>query len=102
MPSYHRRVEIAGRSSQELYEVVSAGIDRLLSQASLGSYQIERLADQRELKIKSHLFSAKLVCTDDQIELNAQLSLLALPFKAKFDEGITRWLSKTFSLDRVS
>ena len=98
MPSYTRRVQIPGRTSQELYDTVSQDIDRFLTKAALGKYEVERNPSRKELRVKSTMFSATLSCSEAEMELTAQLSFLAMPFKTKFDESITRWLSRTFNL----
>jgi hypothetical protein len=102
MPSYSRRVQIPGKSSQELYDKVSQDIERFLSKASLGKFDVERDDGRKELRVKSSMFSATLACREAEMELNAQLSLLATPFKSKLDDAITRWIAKTFNLNSVS
>lgn len=96
MPSYSRKVTISGKTSQELYDKVSEGIDRFMSKTPVGKYEIERVPGKKELKVKSSMFNATLTCTEGQMELSGNLSLLASPFKSKLDEAIDRWLSKTF------
>jgi len=98
MPSYSRRVQIPGRSSKELYDAVSQDIDRFLSKVPLGKFEVKRNPTEKELHVKSNMFSATLSCSDAEMELSAQLSMLAMPFKSKLDESITRWLNKTFNL----
>lgn len=98
MPSYSRKVSLPGKSSQELYDKVSEGIDRFMSKASIGKYEIQRDPALKEVKVKGSIFSATLKCQEAQMELNAQLSLIAAPFKSKLDEGITKWLNKTFNV----
>src|SRR4051812_26472252 len=98
MPSYSRKVKIPGKTSQELYDKVSQDLDRLLSKISPTGYKVDRNASAKNFSIKSTLFSATLVCQEAEMELNVSLSLMALPFRSKVDEGITRWLSKTFDL----
>ncbi len=98
MPTYSKKVRIPGKSSQELYDKVSEGIDRLMSQTSIGKYAIERDPIQRELHLKGSLFSATLACLDAEIELRAQLSLMAIPFREQLDQGMDRWLTKIFDL----
>jgi hypothetical protein len=102
MPSYSRRVQVPGKSSQELYDKVSQDADRFMTKASLGKYEIERDPARKELRIKTSMFSAVLSCREEEMELDAKLSLLATPFKAKLDEAITRWLSKTFNLTHLA
>ena len=97
MPSYTRKVTVAGKSSQELYDKVSSDIDRFLTKAQIGKFDLERRPEKKEVEIKSSMFSAVLSCRDGALELNGKLSLLAAPFKSKIDEGIDKWLAKTFS-----
>jgi hypothetical protein len=98
MPSYSRKVEIPGRSSQELYDAISKDIERFMSKASIGKFEIDRNPGAKKLFIKGSIFSATLTCGEAQMQLDAQLSLLAMPFKSKLDDGITRWLNKTFNI----
>ena len=102
MPSYSRRVKIPNKSSQELYDKVTEGLDHFLSKASLGSYEILRNPEKKEFQVKSSLFSAKLTCLEAEMALDAQLSLLATPFRSKLDDAIDRWLAKTFDLKKLS
>jgi hypothetical protein len=96
MPSYSRKVQIPGKSSQELYDKVSADIDRFMEKTGIGKVEISRDAPRKQLEVKSSMFSAVLVCREGAIELDGKLSLLATPFKGKIDDGIDRWLAKTF------
>jgi hypothetical protein len=97
MPSYSRTVNIPGKSSQEIYDVVSGDIDRFLEKAIGSKYQVSRDPGTKKVDVKTSLgVSATLTCAEGSIAFNAQLSLLASPFKGKLDEGITRWLSKKF------
>ena len=98
MPSYSKKVQIPGKTSQELYDKVSGDIDRFLEKAGVGKVEVERKASSKQVMIKSSMVSATLSCVDGAIDLDAKLSLLATPFKSKIDEGITRWLSKTFNI----
>jgi hypothetical protein len=94
MPSYSRRVKVPGKSSQELYDRVSQDIDRFLSKASLGKFDVERDPHARQVNVKSSMFSGKLSCLDGELVLDANLSLFAAPFRSKLDEGIDKWVSK--------
>lgn len=97
MPSYSRRVQIPGKTSQELYHLVSESIDVFLSKApALGKYELERDPKLFQVRLKSSIFTACLTCKDAELELDGQLSFLATPFKSKLDDGITKWISKTF------
>jgi len=96
MPSFSREVILTGRSAQELYDKVSADIDRFLAKSSIGSAEIERDPDKKEVRVKSPLFSATLACLEGKIRFDAKLGLIASAFRGKLDEGIDKWLAKTF------
>ena len=102
MSSYQRQVEIPGRTAQELYDRASQDIEKFLSKVPLGKFDVERDPDRRELHIRSSIVSATLSCQESRMELNAKLSLLAMPFRSQLDEGIDRWLSKTFDLTKIT
>src|ERR1700746_3572100 len=97
MPSYTRKVQVKGKTAQELYDKVANDIDRFLSKTPIGKYELERSPSTLEVSFKSAMASATLRCTDQQLELDAKLSLFAAPFRSKLDESIDRWISKTFS-----
>jgi hypothetical protein len=97
MPSYTRTISVQGRSAQELYDKISTGIDTFLSRTSIGKYELNKDPTRKEVQFKSSMASATLECRDGAIQLQAQLSLLAAPFRGKLDEGIDRWIAKTFS-----
>ena len=97
MPSYSRKVQIPGKTSQELYDKVSADIERFLEKVGMGKFEVTRDAPKKQLQIKSSMFSATLACQEAAINLDAKLSLLATPFRSKIDEGIDRWIDKTFN-----
>lgn len=98
MPSYSREVSVPGKSAQELYERVSGDIERMLEKVSLGKFEVSRDPAKRELAIKASMLSATLTCGEGKLRLDAKLSLLAAPFRSRIDEGIDRWLVKTFNL----
>ena len=97
MPSYSRSVDVPGKTAQELYDKISADIDKFVAKAGMGKFDIAREATSKKVTVKSSLgVTASLVCEESRIRVDAQLSLLASPFKGKIDEGINWWLNKTF------
>ncbi len=96
MPKYTRCVSISGRKSQELYDQLAADIDRFLSKMSIGKVNVERKPDLKQLQIQSSMVKATLICEEGQIRVNADLSLFAAPFRSKIDEGIDKWIARTF------
>lgn len=98
MPSYSRKVDLPGKSSQELYDKVSADVERFMSKASIGNFDVKRVPEKKEVHIKASMVTATLICKEGSITLDAKLSLLAAPFRSKIDDGIDRWLEKTFKV----
>jgi hypothetical protein len=96
MANFSRKVEIPGKTSQELYDKVSGDIDRFMSKASIGKFEIERNPAAKQVSVKSSMLTAQLVCEEGCIKLEAKLGLLATPFKSKIDDGINHWLKKSF------
>ncbi len=96
MPSYKRKVDVPGKTQDELFEKVSKEIDRFLKKTPIGDFKIEPISQSKQIKVNSSMFSATLICLEGAIEIDAQLSLFAAPFKSKLDEGIDRWLAQTF------
>jgi len=96
MPSYTRKVKIPGKSSRELFETLGQRIDRFLEKSSFGKYELERDLERLEYRVKSSMFSAVLRCHEEELELEAKLSLIAAAFRSKLDDGIDKWLAKTF------
>jgi hypothetical protein len=98
MPGYSKSVKIPGKTSQELYDKISSEIERLMEKVSLGKFDVERDPAEKAVHLKSSMISATLTCSDGSIDLDAKLSLMAMPFKSKIDEGIDRWVKKTFQI----
>ena len=96
MPSYSRKIEIPGKSAQELYDKVSTDIDRFLGKVPIGKYDVDCDPSKKEVRAKASMFSATLRCEEGGICLEAKLSLLAAAFRGKLDAGIDKWLAKAF------
>ncbi len=97
MASYSRRIEIPGKTAQELFDKISGDIERFLSKSPIGKADVQRDPAKREVSVSSSMFSATLVCQEGAVEVNAKLSMFAAPFKGKIDEGIEKWIAKSFS-----
>lgn len=100
MPKFNRSVKVPGKSAEELYQRIAQDIDRFIEKGTLGvgSYDLKRNQDQKTVVVTHKLVTATLVCKENSLELEANLSIMALPFKSKIDEGINRWLEKTFQI----
>lgn len=96
MPSYSRDVKVPGKSAAEIYDKVQGGIDRFLSKTPIGKFELGKDEKKKTVSVKSSMFNGTLTCAEGTIRVEAKLSLLAAPFKSKLDEGIDKWVSKTF------
>jgi hypothetical protein len=98
MPSFSREVRIPGKSAQDLYDQVSMGIERFMDKVLVGKYDIQRDPVKKCVHFKASMVTATLACTEEKLVLDAKLSLLAAPFRSKIDEGINKWIFKTFGI----
>lgn len=98
MPSYAKKIQVPGKTGQELYDRVSTDIDHFLGKIGIGKVDVERDPGQKKVTIKSSMVTATLTCLDGMIDVDGKLSLFAAPFKGKIDEGITKWITKTFNI----
>jgi hypothetical protein len=96
MAKYSRKVDLSGRSAQEIYDKVSSEIERFLEKTPVGKSEVTRDPVAKTIKAKSSMFSAVLTCTEGGVDLAVDLSFLATPFRGKLDEGIDKWLAKHF------
>lgn len=99
MPTYRRQVRIPGKTSQELFDKISQDIDRLLEKFSVGKFEILRDSSRKQVVLKSAMINATLICGEEVLTLDGSLSFMAAPFRGKIDEGINRWLAKTFEVN---
>lgn len=98
MPGYNKRVDIPGKSSQELFDTVARELEKLMAKLTIGDAKITPDASSKQVHLKASLVTATLHCRDGELELDAKLSLMAMPFRSKIDEGINKWLAKTFNV----
>ena len=100
MPSFNKTIPVPGKTAQELYDKVSSSIDHLLTKGNLsfiGKFDLQRDPATQTVSFKASMASATLKCMDGVLQLDAQLSLLATPFKSKIEQAITHWTSKNLS-----
>ena len=98
MPGYSRKIALPGKSAQEIYDQISKGVDWVEENDSgkFGKFEFHRDPGAKTVSLKNSLVTADLVCGNGEIVLNAKLSLVAYAFRPKIDEGIDRWIKKTF------
>ena len=97
MPSMSKKIPVAGKTAQELYQTIDQQIDRFLEKTPIGKYELERDSGKKELRVKSSMVKATLSFRDGEMTFNAELSFMAAPFKGKLEEGLDRWVAKAFS-----
>jgi len=97
MPSHSKSFPVPGYNSSQIYEEVAKQIDSFLSKTPLGEYKVERLAQKQTVTFKASMASGSLIAKDGQLHVDLSLSLLATPFKSKIDEGIEKWLKRSFT-----
>jgi len=97
MASFSKKFPVPGKSAETIYTAIATGIEHFLSKTPLGSVDINRDAMAKKVSFKSSMASGSLTASDGELNVEISLSLLASAFKGKIDEGVTKWLTKTFS-----
>jgi hypothetical protein len=96
MASFSKTFQIPGKNSEAIYGAISTDIDRFLSKTPIGNVDVKRDQNSKKVSFKSSMASGTLTAQDGALSVEVSLSLLASAFKGKIEEGITRWLDKTF------
>lgn len=100
MANYSKRIEVAGKSADELYNTATKHLDELLLkpkvQALLGKVGVSKSDAEKKIVLDSKLVNATLRCEPGAFVLEGKLSLMALPFRSKIDGAIETWLKKVF------
>jgi hypothetical protein len=96
MASFSKTFTIPGKTSDVIFGAISSDIDRFLSKTPIGNVEVKRDEGTKKVTFKSSMASGTLSAKDGSLSVDVSLSLLASAFKGKIEEGITRWLTKTF------
>jgi hypothetical protein len=96
MASFSKTFTVPGKDSDAIYGAISTDIDRFLSKTPIGKVEITRDQGSKKVSFKSSMASGTLSAKEGSLSVDVSLSLLASAFKGKIEEGITRWLEKTF------
>ncbi len=75
---------------------VSETIDQFLGHSALGAVEIRRVEATSTVEIVSKVARATLIASDGALVLQAELSLIAMPFRSKLDEGLEKWRQRHF------
>jgi predicted class III extradiol MEMO1 family dioxygenase len=98
MASFSKKFSIPGKDSDAIYQAVSSDIERFLSKTPLGTVEVSREAGSKKVTFKSSMASGTLTASEGALSVDVSLSFLASAFKGKIEEGVTRWLNKTFNV----
>ncbi len=98
MPKYSRKILLPGVDAAEVFDRINRDIEKYKAsqEGTLGPVDLRKDSDAKTFKLDSKWVNAQLFCEPGCVRLEANLSLLALPFRSKIDEGIDRWLKKNF------
>jgi hypothetical protein len=96
MASYQKKIQLPGKLADGIYDAVAGDIERFLAKSSLGSVDVTKDPAGKKVSFKSSMASGTLSAKDGELFVDISLSFLATPFKSKIDEGIQKWIGKTF------
>ena len=97
MASFSKTFPVPGKTADSIYASVVKDIDRFLSKSPIGKYDVKSNDSAKEVEFKSSMASGTLTAKEGQLQVEISLSFLASPFKSKIEEGVTKWLAKTFA-----
>jgi len=96
MASFSKSFPVPGKTADSIYNSVANDIDRFLSKTPIGKYEVNRDDAAKKITFKSSMASGSLSAQEGNLTVEISLSLLAGAFKGKIEEGVTKWLAKTF------
>lgn len=99
--NYSKVVALPGKDANQIYSQCTSGIDKLQEKFQTSSpiaFEIIKNPAQKTIDLKSSWVSANLKVEAGKATLTAKISFLALPFKAKIEENLDRWIQKTFQV----
>jgi hypothetical protein len=97
MASFSKKFPVPGKSADVIYTSVANSIEHFLSKTPLGSCDITRDEATKQVSFKASMASGTLTAKEGELQVEITLGFLASAFKSKIDEGVSKWLSKTFS-----
>ena len=97
MASFSKKFPVPGKTADVIYSTISKSIELFLSKTPIGNCDIKRDEASKQVSFKASMASGTLTAKDNELQVEVSLSLLASAFKSKIDDGISKWLTKTFS-----
>ncbi len=96
MASFSKKFPVSGKNADAIYTAVANDIERFLSKTPLGQADITKDSAKKTVSFKASMASGSLAAKDGELHIDISLSLLASAFKGKIEEGVVKWLTKTF------
>ena len=96
MATFNKKFPIPGKSADAIYSAISTGIEHFLSKTPLTNVEVNREETAKKVNFKSSMATGSLAASDGELNIEISLSFLASAFKGKIEEGVTKWLTKTF------
>ena len=96
MASFSKKFPVPGKNADLIYSAISKDIERFLSKTPLGTAEITRNDATKTVSFKASMASGSLAAKEGELHIDISLSLLASAFKGKIEEGVIKWLTKTF------
>ena len=96
MASFKKNFPIPGHAAEKIYSVIAKDIDKFLAKTPLTNVHVDRDEKAKKVSFKSSMASGSITAQENAVSVDISLSFLASAFKGKIDEGVTKWLTKTF------
>ena len=96
MANFSKIFSIPGQNADAIYTATASNIEHFLSKVPMGTFEIDRDPTEKKVSFKSSMASGTVTASEGSLRVDITLSFLASAFKGKIDEGVTKWLTKTF------
>jgi hypothetical protein len=96
MASFNKTFPVPGQAADKIYKVLATDIDKFIAKTPLTNVEIQRNEATKQVSFKSSMASGTITAKEGSVSVDISLSFIASAFKGKIDEGVTKWLSKTF------
>lgn len=99
MASYQRKIDIPGKSADEIYTRIEQALEKFESgdTGKFGKFTFKRDPASKTVRLESSQVTANLKCIDGCVQLEGKLSFLVSAFRGKIDTWINQWIERAFS-----
>ncbi len=92
MAAIQKTITLTGRSAAEIYELLARDLETWSKHSALPGIKIEPHPQEQTVRLQSQWVNANFRCFDGQIQVQAELSWMARPFRSKIEAQLDKWV----------